>query len=101
MRKPNWKFICNNKGFFDIVLPVLIGGLAGAGIAEGISSISKSPKIPDAPATPSQGAANQTGASTVADQRAAMLYAGGTTDMTGGLGVLTGENLSHSSLIGG
>jgi hypothetical protein len=50
---------------------------------------------------PSASTANTTAAATVANQRAALLYAGGQTDYTGGLGVLTGSDVSKTSLIGG
>lgn len=89
------------------VLPLLfnvaLAGLAGAGIAEGISALTSHSKSPSStsPTLPDQGTANKTAAATVADQRAAMLYSGGQTDMTGGLGVLTGEDISKTGLIGG
>ena len=101
----NWKFIFNNKGFVDTVLPLLLAGLAGGGIAEGIGALtsSASTKSPSqtAPTTPSQSTANTTAAATVADQRATLLASGGVTDNTGGLGILTGADVKSSSLIGG
>ena len=99
----NWKFIFNNKGFVDTVLPLLLAGLVGGGIAEGIGALTSSPKSPSqtAPTTPSQSTANTTAAATVADQRATLLASGGVTDNTGGLGILTGADVKSSSLIGG
>jgi len=65
--------------------------------------LTSSPKSPSqtAPTTPSQSTANTTAASTVSDQRATLLASGGQTDMTGGLGILTGSEIQSSSLIGG
>ena len=55
---------------------------------------------PAAPAAPNQADANASAAALVADQRAALLSSGGVTDMTVGLGVLTGTDLSSKTLTG-
>lgn len=80
---------------------LLVGGLAAGGIGEVIQGISKSPKQPDQPALPNQTTADNTAASTVANQRQTLLAAGGQTDYTDGLGVLTGSDVSKSTLVGG
>ena len=83
----------------------VLGGaaLVGGGIAEGINALTNKPKsLSDtALALPDQNKANKDAAAQVADQRAVLLNAGGVTDYTGGLGVLTGSDVTKTSLIGG
>lgn len=102
MRKINWKFILNNKGFFDIVLPVLAIAGIGAGVAEGVNALTSQPKPPAAPATPaaSQAAAQNTAEAAQLQARKTFLSAGGQTDYTGGLGILTGSDLKAATLTG-
>ena len=71
-----------------------LGDLFGGGKS------SSSPSAPAAPPSPSSTTAGQAGAATVADQRAAMLLAGGSTDYTGGLGVLLGSDVSTAKTEG-
>lgn len=80
---------------------LVLGGLGGFGIAEAVSGVSKSPSGPDKAALPDTGAAEKSAAATVANQRQTLLAAGGQTDYTGGLGVLTGADVSKSTLLGG
>ena len=86
-----------------MAVELIVGAVLGAALTEGVMAMTSSPKSPSqtAPATPDQSKANTNAASTVADQRAAMLASGGQTDYTGGLGVLTGSDVSKSGLIGG
>jgi hypothetical protein len=81
----------------------LIGGGIGGPLINDITKAFSPVKSPasTAPTAPSQAAANTSAAATVSDSRAAMLNAGGQTDMTGGLGILTGSDVKSSSLIGG
>lgn len=87
-----------------MAVDAIIGALIGFGASEVISGISSSSKKtasgPSQATLPSQTTADQTGQATVANQRAAMLAAGGQTDYTGGLGFITGADTSKSSLIG-
>lgn len=57
-------------------------------------------KAPASLPAPSQATANQSAAALVADQRAALLTSGGVTDLTGGLGVLTGSDVNKTTLTG-
>lgn len=86
-----------------MAIDVIVGALLGAGIGEGISAATSAPKSPSstAPKTPDASQASVTASTVVADQRAAMLNAGGVTDYTGGLGVLTGSDVTKTSLVGG
>lgn len=71
-----------------------LGDLFGGGKHGGV------PSAPLPPPSPSATNATNAANATVADQRAALLYAGGQTDYTGGLGILTGSDISSKSLIG-
>lgn len=57
-------------------------------------------KGPTPVALPNQADASAKAAATIADQRAALLASGGQTDYTGGLGILTGSDISKNSLTG-
>jgi|GEM_PF-5157362 hypothetical protein len=84
-----------------MAIDALIGALIGFGASEVMGGMgNKKAKGPSQATLPSQANANTDASATVADQRAAMLYAGGQTDMTGGLGVLTGSDTSKSTLVG-
>jgi hypothetical protein len=100
MRVINWKFIFNNKGFVDVI----VGAIIGAGLAESVnamtSSKAKSPSS-TAPTTPTTADASTAASNTVASNRQAALLSGGNTDLTGGMGVLTGSDVSKTGLIGG
>jgi len=96
MRVINWKFIFNNKGFVDVI----VGAIIGAGLAEMTSSKAKSPSS-TAPTTPTTADASTAASNTVASNRQAALLSGGNTDLTGGMGVLTGSDVSKTGLIGG
>lgn len=82
-----------------IVGSLLVGGAVGLG-AEALSNKPKNPSE-TAPNTPTTTTANTTASNTVASSRAQLLATGGQTDETGGLGILTGSDISSSSLIGG
>lgn len=86
-----------------MAVDIIIGALLGAGIGEGVSALTSQPKNPSvtAPAAPSATAATAAANTTVNTDRAALLNSGGITDYTGGLGVLTGSDVTKSSLIGG
>lgn len=86
-------------GFTAAVLA--LAGLAGAGVAETISGMSKAPSQPTQPTLPNSQTADNNSQATVANQRQILLAAGGQTDYTGGLGVLTGSDVSKSTLVGG
>lgn len=80
---------------------LILGGLGGFGIAEVASGMNKSAdNKPNAPAAPDPTKAQADATSTVNNQRQILLAAGGQTDYTGGLGVLTGSDVSKSSLVG-
>lgn len=98
-RRINWKFICNNKGFADIII-ALVAGLAAGGIAEGISALSSSPKTPGLPATPSLDSASTTAQADQTAQRRALLAAGGNTNITNGTGIVLGSDVNSVSLVG-
>ena len=80
---------------------LVIGGLAGFGIEEVVQGMSKSPSQPAQAALPNSTIAQTNANTTVANQRATLLAAGGQTDVTGGLGVLTGSDVSKTTLVGG
>lgn len=85
------------------LIDAIIFGAAGFGISQLSSGMSKSASNPTpAQATlPNQQTQTTAAATTVADQRAALLSSGGITDYTGGMGVLTGTDTSKTTLIGG
>lgn len=68
-----------------------------------IADNNKPPKSPSstAPSLPNESTASTTASTTVASNRATLLASGGQTDETGGLGILTGSDVSTTSLIGG
>lgn len=82
-------------------IDLVIGGLVGFGASEVISGMTKTPSGPDKAALPDPTKASASASNTVANQRATLLAAGGQTDFTGGLGVLTGSDVSKTSLVGG
>lgn len=82
-----------------IIGSILVGGAVGAG-AEALTNKPKNPSA-TAPNTPDQSSANVNAAATVSSARAELLRTGGQTDETGGLGILTGSDVSTSSLVGG
>lgn len=85
-----------------IVIAAIAAGAAGFSISELVSGLSEGSKASlEQPALPDASKASAAAATTVADQRAALLQAGGVTDYTGGLGVLTGSDVSKTTLIGG
>lgn len=84
-----------------ITTAVILGGIVGAGAAELFQGFDKSPDQPNQPALPNQVDANKTGAANIASQRENLLRAGGQTDNTGGLGILTGSDVSKTTLVGG
>lgn len=74
---------------------------AGVGIAEMIQGFGNAPDKPDAPPSPDANKAKIDASNTVANQRQILLASGGQTDFTGGLGVLTGADVSKTTLVGG
>ena len=96
MRKINFKFIFNNKGFIDII----IGAILGAGLAEGISALTSTPKAPSMPAAPSLTSASDTANTAQTQQRQAALAAGGNTNVTSGTGIVLGSDVQSLTLVG-
>lgn len=86
-------------GFTLGVLAVSAG--VGFGASELINSQTSKTKLPDQPPLPDPNAANKSASATVKDQRETMLASGGITDYTGGLGILTGSDISKTTLLGG
>lgn len=84
-----------------VAIPFLLAGLAGAGIAEMIQGFSNSPDKPASADLPDPNKAKADAGNTVANQRQILLASGGQTDYTGGLGILTGSDVSKTSLLGG
>lgn len=84
------------------VIPLLIAGAVGFGAEELISGLSKSSSTkPQQVALPDPNAASKDASTSVNNQRALLLAAGGQTDYTSGLGVLTGSDVSKTTLVGG
>lgn len=77
--------------------------LGGIGIGEIVNTLGDKPKAPgiDAGLLPDPEKAKQTAATDQANQRRSLLAAGGRTDVTGGTGVLTGADVSKTTLLGG
>lgn len=80
---------------------LVVGAVAGLGITEIAQGMTKAPKAPDQPALPDQSKADASAANTVANQRQVLLSAGGQTDYTGGTGILTGSDVTKTTLLGG
>lgn len=80
---------------------LVLGGLGGFGIAEAVQGMSKSPSAPAQAALPDSGTATDKANSKTSNTRQLLLASGGQTDYTGGLGVLTGSDVSKSTLVGG
>lgn len=81
-------------------IDLIIGAAVGFGVSEIAQGASKAPKSPDQPTLPNTETAQKDAATTTNNQRHTLLAAGGQTDYTGGLGVLTGSDVSKSTLIG-
>lgn len=83
-------------------IPFIIAAVAGAGISQLISGFGSAPQGgPDPAALPNQDKAKMDAGNTVANQRQILLASGGQTDYTGGTGVLTGSDVSKTTLLGG
>lgn len=84
----------------DILTILAIAG-AGAGVGSIISGMGSTPKAPDQAALPDPNKAAVDAQATQANQRRILLTSGGQTDYTGGTGVLTGSDVSKTTLLGG
>jgi hypothetical protein len=73
---------------------------AVAGITESIIASTDKPKSPSSPAAPSTSTAAEAAKSAQLENRKTFLAAGGQTDFTGGLGILTGSDVGKSTLVG-
>lgn len=80
---------------------LIVGAGVGFGADELIQGFNKAPSSPDQAALPNTVTAEKNAQATVANQRQILLAAGGQTDYTGGFGVLTGTDVSKSTLVGG
>lgn len=81
-------------------LEFLLGGPLGGPLLNQIGNAFDSKK-PASADLPDPNKAKTDAASTVANQRQILLASGGQTDYTGGLGILTGSDVSKTSLLGG
>lgn len=79
----------------------LAGAGIGAGAAQLFSGSQDSPNMPNPPALPDPNQASQDAAKKITNQREILLRSGGQTDYTGGTGVLTGTDVSKTTLLGG
>lgn len=91
----------NNCGGITGIIEALALGAGLFGASELVKGLGDTPKAPKAADLPNKDDANKDAAATIADQRKALLLSGGQTDYTGGLGALTGSDVSKTTLIGG
>jgi hypothetical protein len=85
------------------LIPLVVAVAAGSaigGITESIIAASNKPKAPGAAAAPDPNAAAAAAQAAQTDARKTFLASGGQTDFTGGLGILTGSDVSKSTLVG-
>ena len=78
---------------------ILIGGAA---IGAGVEALTSTPKSPSttAPAAPTETAAANTAQAAQTQSRQAALAAGGSTNVTGGSGIILGSEVTSLSLVG-
>lgn len=80
---------------------ILTGGIAGGGIANVVSALMNQPEKPEQGQLPTAADAKKIATTDQANQRRLLLAGGGNTDVTGGTGVLTGADVTKSTLLGG
>ena len=78
----------------------LSAGLAVGGAVAGIEALSSSPKSPSQATLPSETAAANTAQAAQTQSRQAALAAGGSTNVTGGSGIILGSEVTSLSLVG-
>jgi hypothetical protein len=84
-------------------IAIAIGAIGGAfAIGEGINALTHSPKNPSdtAPTLPTEISASNTAQQAQTQQRQAALAAGGNTNVTGGSGIILGQDVNSVTLVG-
>lgn len=83
----------------DILTILAIAG-AGFGASELIGGMKDSPKLPDQSTLPDKDKAGADAQAKINNQRLRLLTSGGQTDYTSGTGVLTGTDVTKTTLLG-
>lgn len=85
---------------FGPAIPIIAAVVLGLGAGELISGLQDSPDNPSQGTLPDPNKAKADAQATQANQRKILLTSGGQTDYTGGTGVLTGSDVSKTTLLG-
>ena len=88
---------CGDPGTLTIAIMAI---LAGAATGLELNAMTSTPKAPSLPTTPNMDTAKNTAQDQQSAQRRAALASGGNTNVTGGMGIVLGSDISSVSLVG-